>query len=63
MTGGGPEDATNLLSLEIFTVTFLDLKYGIGTAMAWLLGGLLIGFTAYQLRLLSRAEFRAAGSG
>jgi multiple sugar transport system permease protein len=61
MTGGGPKDATNLLSLEIFRVTFMDLKYGIGTAMAWLLGGLLIGFTAYQLRLLSRAEFKAGG--
>ena len=62
MTGGGPKDATNLLSLEIFRITFMDLKYGIGTAMAWLLGGLLIVFTAYQLRLLSRAEFKAAGS-
>ena len=61
MTGGGPNDATNLVSLEIFVRTFLDLKYGIGTAMAWLLGGLLIGFTAYQLKLLSRAEFKAAG--
>ena len=61
MTGGGPQDRTNLLSLEIFRITFMDLKYGIGTAMAWLLGGLLIGFTVYQLKLLSRAEFRAAG--
>lgn len=63
MTGGGPNDATKLLSLEIFIRTFLELRYGIGTAMAWLLGGLLIGFTAYQLRLLSNAEFRASGSG
>ena len=52
---------TQLLSVEIFVRTFLDLKYGIGTAMAWLLGGALIVFTAYQLRMLSRAEFRAAG--
>jgi multiple sugar transport system permease protein len=62
MTGGGPRDATMLLSLEIFIRTFLDLKYGIGTAMAWILGAILIGFTAYQLRMLSRAEFRASGS-
>ena len=61
MTGGGPNHATMLLSVEIFIRTFMDLKYGIGTAMAWLLGGLLIGFTAYQLRLLSKAEFRAGG--
>jgi len=61
LTGGGPQDATMLLALEIFIQTFLDLKYGIGTAMAWLLGGLLIGFTAYQLKLLSNAEFKSAG--
>jgi multiple sugar transport system permease protein len=61
LTGGGPNDATMLLSLEIFINTFMDLRYGIGAAMSWLLGGLLIGFTAYQLRLLSRAEFRAGG--
>ena len=62
LTGGGPQNATQLLSLEIFIRTFMDLKYGIGTAMAWLLGGVLIVFTVYQLRMLSRAEFRAAGS-
>ncbi|WP_309385995.1 extracellular solute-binding protein [Cerasicoccus frondis] len=58
MTGGGPAEATTILSLEIFFRTFLDLEFGIGTAMAWLLGALLIGFTAYQLRLLANAEFK-----
>ncbi len=60
MTGGGPMNATTILSLEIFFTTFMDLDYGTGTAMAWLLGALLIGFTAYQLKLLSNAEFRTA---
>ena len=59
MTGGGPNGATNILALEIFTRTFLDLKFGIGTAMSWILGALLIGVTAYQLKMLSRAEFKA----
>ncbi|WP_309397719.1 extracellular solute-binding protein [Cerasicoccus maritimus] len=58
MTGGGPAESTTILSLEIFFRTFLDLEFGIGTAMAWLLGALLIGFTAYQLRLLANAEFK-----
>jgi multiple sugar transport system permease protein len=58
LTGGGPNEATKILPLEIFVRTFADLRFGIGTAMAWILGALLIGFTAWQLRMLSRAEFR-----
>ncbi len=61
MTGGGPNQATTTLSLAIFYRTFMDLEYGVGTAMAWIMGGILIGFTAYQMKLLSRAEFKAAG--
>lgn len=61
MTGGGPLDATTILSLEIFFRTFVELNFGLGTAMAWIIGALLIAFTAYQLKLLSRAEFKAAG--
>ncbi len=57
LTGGGPNGATNILSLEIFIRTFFDLRFGLGTAMAWLLGLLLIGITAYQLRQLARAQF------
>ncbi|MEO6434698.1 MAG: sugar ABC transporter permease, partial [Tepidisphaeraceae bacterium] len=61
LTGGGPNEATNVLALEIFFRAFLDLKFGVGAAMAWILGALLIGFTAYQLKLLSKAEFKAEG--
>ena len=62
LTGGGPQEATMILPLRIFSRTFMDLEFGLGAAMAWFLGGMLIVFTAYQLRMLSRAEFRAAGS-
>lgn len=61
LTGGGPNGATTILALEIFNKTFLDLRFGLGAAMAWMLGALLIAFTAYQLKMLSNAEFRAAG--
>ncbi len=61
MTGGGPGEATTILSLEIFFRTFVELNFGQGTAMAWMMGALLIAFTAYQLKLLSNAEFRAGG--
>ncbi len=63
MTGGGPNEATRTLSLAIFYRTFMDLDYGVGTAMAWIMGGILIGFTAYQMRLLARAEFKSGGTG
>ena len=39
---------------------FSYLKFGPATAMAWMLGFMLIGFTVHQLRMLSRVEFRTA---
>jgi multiple sugar transport system permease protein len=62
LTGGGPGDATTVLPLEIFMRTFMDLQFGIGTAMSWLLAALLVGFTVYQLRALASAEFKAGHS-
>ncbi len=59
MTMGGPEKATNTLSLEIFFNAFLYLKFGYATAMAWIMGTMLIGFTLYQLRIFQRLTFTA----
>ncbi len=59
MTGGGPNDATMVLALEVFMQAFLELDFGVAAAMAWMLGAVLMGFTAYQLRMLSKAEFKA----
>lgn len=61
MTGGGPANSTRLVGLEIWYNAFLYLRYGYATAMAWVLGATLIGFTIYQLRILKRVEFTAAG--
>lgn len=57
MTGGGPSGATRVLGMDIFERTFMELNYGVGAAMAWFLGGLVIALTAYQLKRMSRAEF------
>jgi len=62
MTGGGPMRATNVLGLEIFFQAFAFMEFGIATAMAWVLGLMLIGFTAYQMKRLSRMQFTAAGA-
>ncbi|MGO8672970.1 MAG: extracellular solute-binding protein [Capsulimonadaceae bacterium] len=62
MTGGGPVDATSTLGLEIFYNAFLFLKFGYATAVAWIMGSLLVGFTLYQLRMMKDIKFSAAGS-
>ncbi len=62
MTGGGPYTPygqTEVIGLHIFWEAFGYLRFGVATAMAWVLGVMLIGFTVYQLQSLSRMEFKA----
>ncbi|MBN1807997.1 MAG: extracellular solute-binding protein [Planctomycetes bacterium] len=62
MTGGGPANQTLTLGLNIYLKGFLFLKFGQATAIAWLMGALLIGFTIYQLRILRDVRFTAAAN-
>ncbi len=57
MTGGAAD--TEVAGLHIFYKAFVFLQFGPATAMAWVLGFILIGFTIHQLKILSRLEFRA----
>ena len=57
MTAGAA--GTEVAGLRIFYQAFLFLRPGPATAAAWMLATLLIGFTLFQLRILSRVEFRA----
>lgn len=59
MTGGGA--GTETAGLHIWYKAFTFLKFGPATAMAWMLGFILIGFTVHQLRMLSKVEFKAGG--
>lgn len=59
MTGGGGN--TEVAGLHIWYKAFTYLKFGPATAMAWMLGFMLIGFTIHQLQILSRVEFRTTG--
>ncbi|HCE43284.1 MAG TPA: hypothetical protein DET40_07030 [Lentisphaeria bacterium] len=64
MTGGGPytpHGETEVIGLHIFWEAFGFLRFGVATAMAWVLGVMLIGFTVHQLQKLSKMEFKAAG--
>ena len=61
MTGGGPHNPygqTEVVGLHIFFEGFMYLRFGGATAMAWILGSMLVGFTVLQLQRLSRMEFR-----
>lgn len=57
MTGGGPAHATHVLGLEIFYNAYVYLKFGYATAIAWILGSFLLGFTVLQLRVLRDVRF------
>jgi len=60
MTGGGPNGLTEVSSLLIFFEAFTRLRFGPATAMAWIIGSMLVGFTVIQLQYLSRVEFKTA---
>lgn len=64
MTGGGPYTPygqTEVVGLQIYWQAFGYLRFGAATAMAWVLGSLLVGFTVLQLQRLSKVEFKTAG--
>lgn len=62
LTFGGPGDATQVLSLQIWKEAYNNLRFSTATTMAWFLGFALIGFTYLQIRFLRRVEFRKVSS-
>lgn len=59
LTGGGPLNATHVLGLEVFYNAYVYLKFGYATAVAWMMGALLIGFTVQQLKIFRESKFKA----
>ena len=62
LTFGGPGDATQVLSLQIWKEAYNNLRFSTATTMAWFLGAALVGFTCLQIRFLRRVEFRRAST-
>ena len=63
MTGGGPYapfGQTEVIGLHIWWEAFGFLRFGAATAMAWILGSMLIGFKVVQLQRLKNMEFKTA---
>ena len=62
MTGGDAATKTETAGLYIWYKAFTYLNFGPATAAAWMLAFILIGFTVYQLQILSKVEFKNAGA-
>ncbi|MBX3071137.1 MAG: sugar ABC transporter permease [Thermomicrobiales bacterium] len=55
-TAGGPGAATRVMTYEVYTTAFLNLRLGLGAAEAWLLLILVILVTLAYVRVLYRKE-------
>lgn len=60
LTFGGPGEATTVIGLRIWQEAYNNLRFGMATSMAVILGTLLIGLTYLQIRILSKVEYRRA---
>ncbi len=61
MTFGGPNNATKVADLLIFEKAYLYLNFGLATAMAWMLGIIMMGFTIIQIKKITNMEFKSSG--
>lgn len=52
MTGGGPQQATDVTALYMYQMAFESLRIGRASAVAWLLGAVLLAVSLLVLRLL-----------
>jgi ABC-type sugar transport system permease subunit len=48
------------MSLAIWQEAYVNLRFSLASAYAWILGSILMGFTYLQLQLLRRVDFRQA---
>jgi multiple sugar transport system permease protein len=60
LTFGGPGKETMVMSLAIWQEAYVNLRFSLASAYAWILGSMLMGFTYLQLQILRRVDFRQA---
>jgi ABC-type sugar transport system permease subunit len=56
MTGGGPGNATRVLSMLIYETGFSYMKMGQAAAISVVLFAIMLVFTTFQMRLFMRRE-------
>ena len=52
---------TEVAELHIFKEAYTNLRFGSAISMAWVLGVMTLLFTIYNIRMLSKMEFRTTG--
>lgn len=60
MTFGGPGEATTVIGLKIWIEAYANLRFSMATAMACVLGALLISLTYLQIQFLGKVEYKRA---
>ncbi len=57
MTAGGPNNATMIIGLQIWMKAFVAIRFGYATALAWIMGLMLLSFTMYQISVMKKVKF------
>lgn len=52
LTGGGPEKATHVVGIDIFTQAYVSIRFGYAMAEVWLLVALILMLSIYQVRAI-----------
>ncbi len=50
LTGGGPDNATYIVGVDIFTRAYVSIRFGYAMAEVWLLVAIILVFSIYQMR-------------
>jgi len=58
MTGGGPEKATHVVGLDIFTQAYVSIRFGYAMAEVWLLVAVILLLASYQVRAIRAGQVR-----
>jgi multiple sugar transport system permease protein len=55
---GGPQNSTNTFVLQIYQLSFVDFRIGVGQALAFVLTAIVLAITFVQRRFFSRFDYR-----
>jgi ABC-type sugar transport system permease subunit len=58
MTGGGPEKATYVAGLDIFTQAYVSIRFGYAMAEVWLLVAVILILSTYQVRMIRAGQIK-----
>jgi ABC-type sugar transport system permease subunit len=56
LTGGGPNQATEVIGYFLYQAAFQRLEYGYASALAWLIALMTLGLAILYRRLTARGE-------